>query len=435
MDSQSFMLVFQGELADGFDSEQAKRNLIELFKLSQDKVEQLFDLPSVAVKKNLSHELAQRIQGQLYKHGLVTVIQPMSDSRIVAVSEEQLGQSVAGAADGAAPPAMAASRDTEVSRSDSLPFRFEGQGAEYFRIWIVNILLSILTLGIYSAWAKVRNHRYFYSNTRLDGHSFEYLADPITILKGRIVAVIFLAGYLLSESFMPVLTLGFMLAFIVALPWLVCKSMAFRNRNTALRNIRFGFDGSYGSAFKAFVLWPLLGSLTLGLLLPYAFYRQKRFLVENSRYGTSRFEPSFGAGEYYGIYLKAFGIVLLAVLLMLIPILGPFLALGVYLFVFAYVSARTTNLIFNQSSLQQHGFDSRLGVGRLAWIHLSNWVLVAITLGLATPWAKVRLANYRAECLSLLPHGSIDQFVAAEEQSVNSLGEEIGDAFDVDIGL
>ncbi|RYZ95608.1 MAG: DUF898 family protein, partial [Proteobacteria bacterium] len=30
---------------------------------------------------------------------------------------------------------------------------FRGQAGEFFRIWIVNTLLTILTLGIYSAWA------------------------------------------------------------------------------------------------------------------------------------------------------------------------------------------------------------------------------------------------------------------------------------------
>ncbi|MDR1854861.1 MAG: DUF898 domain-containing protein, partial [Azoarcus sp.] len=38
--------------------------------------------------------------------------------------------------------------------------QFTGSGGEYFRIWIVNLLLSILTLGIYSAWAKVRREQY-----------------------------------------------------------------------------------------------------------------------------------------------------------------------------------------------------------------------------------------------------------------------------------
>ena len=75
------------------------------------------------------------------------------------------------------------------SPAQTLPFRFHGRAGEYFRIWIVNIMLSIVTLGIYSAWAKVRNKRYFYSNTELDGSSFEYLADPVAILKGRLIAV------------------------------------------------------------------------------------------------------------------------------------------------------------------------------------------------------------------------------------------------------
>jgi Zn-dependent protease with chaperone function len=58
-----------------------------------------------------------------------------------------------------------------------LPFEFRGRAGEYFGIWIVNVLLSIITLGIYSAWAKVRRLRYFYGNTWLDGHNFEYHAD------------------------------------------------------------------------------------------------------------------------------------------------------------------------------------------------------------------------------------------------------------------
>ncbi|MFP5306510.1 MAG: DUF898 family protein, partial [Gammaproteobacteria bacterium] len=47
--------------------------------------------------------------------------------------------------------------------------QFSGSGGEYFRIWIVNLLLSVLTLGIYSAWAKVRRMQYFYRNTTLAG--------------------------------------------------------------------------------------------------------------------------------------------------------------------------------------------------------------------------------------------------------------------------
>ena len=57
-----------------------------------------------------------------------------------------------------------------------LPFEFRGNGGEYFKIWIVNVLLTLITLGIYSAWATVRNNRYFYSNTFVNDVSFDYLA-------------------------------------------------------------------------------------------------------------------------------------------------------------------------------------------------------------------------------------------------------------------
>ena len=72
-------------------------------------------------------------------------------------------------------PGISASASRSASRVD-LPFEFRGNGGEYFRIWIVNLLLTIVTLGIYSAWAKVRRLRYFYGNTYLDGHPFEFQA-------------------------------------------------------------------------------------------------------------------------------------------------------------------------------------------------------------------------------------------------------------------
>ena len=66
------------------------------------------------------------------------------------------------------------------------PLHFGGSGFEYFKIWIVNILLIIITLGVYYPWAKVRNQRYFYANTTLEGRNFEYHATEKPPL-GRII--------------------------------------------------------------------------------------------------------------------------------------------------------------------------------------------------------------------------------------------------------
>ena len=86
---------------------------------------------------------------------------------------------------------LSATYDQPMDLSDETPtgtayrFTFTGSAPEYFRVWIVNVALSIVTLGIYSAWAKVRNKQYFYGNTHLDDVSFRYLADPKQILKGK----------------------------------------------------------------------------------------------------------------------------------------------------------------------------------------------------------------------------------------------------------
>jgi hypothetical protein len=50
-----------------------------------------------------------------------------------------------------------------------IPLRFTGSGSEYFRIWIVNSLLLVLTLGLYMPWARVRKLRYVYGNTVVQG--------------------------------------------------------------------------------------------------------------------------------------------------------------------------------------------------------------------------------------------------------------------------
>ena len=128
------------------------------------------------------------------------------------------------------------------------PFEFHGSAGEYFRIWIVNLFLTIVSFGIYSAWAKVRTERYFARSTRLAGASFDYLANPIAILKGRLLVLGFFSLYSLASTFVPLLSIAFSLAFVVIIPWAIVRSMAFRAHNTAWRGLRFHFDAPYREA-------------------------------------------------------------------------------------------------------------------------------------------------------------------------------------------
>ena len=166
---------------------------------------------------------------------------------------------------------------------------FSGNASEYFKIWIVNLLLTVATLGIYAAWAKVRTKRYFYANTRVLGHAFEYLADPVRILIGNIIVVALLFALNFS-SMVSMVAYGVILAMIlIATPWFVVRALLFNARNSAWRGLRFHFNGQYGEAFKIFVLLPLLTAVSLGLAYPWVARQQREWVVNRHAYGQTGF--------------------------------------------------------------------------------------------------------------------------------------------------
>ena len=90
----------------------------------------------------------------------------------------EIGQAVDGGLPGGQITAASAGVDWE-------RVRFHGSGADYFRIWIVNLVLTLLTLGIFSAWATVRQRRYLYGCTEVGGSRFDFHGKPVRILVGR----------------------------------------------------------------------------------------------------------------------------------------------------------------------------------------------------------------------------------------------------------
>ena len=343
--------------------------------------------------------------------------------------------------------------ETETALHDEqerlIDFEFHGKEFEYFKIWIVNIALTILTLGIYSAWAKVRNNRYFYSNLHLDGQPFEYLADPITILKGRLIAVtVFIAYVLLSELF-PVAGVFLALGLLIISPWLIVRSLMFSCRMSAYRNVQFRFHGKPGEAAVALYVWPILGVLTFGILYPLALLKLNKYIVENSAYGTAKFEFHATYGDYGRVFLVMIGTMFLAAILAGVTtgivgndlpeetrgLPGLVVALPLYFVAIVYMNVKLFNIYYLRASLRSHGFDADAEIGAYAWVMITNIVLIVLTLGLFLPAAKIRMTRYLTSSVAFVAIGSLDNFAAAERESVDALGEELGEIFDFDIGV
>jgi uncharacterized membrane protein YjgN (DUF898 family) len=327
----------------------------------------------------------------------------------------------------------------------TLTFTFTGNAQEYFGIWVVNTLLRIVTLGLYSPWAKVRKRRYFFGNTLLDGAPFDYLADPWAILKGWFIAGLFFGLYSFASRVSPLFASGFMLVFLGVFPWVVVRSRIFNLRNSTHRNIRFGFTANYSEAYRVFLWLQLLMPLSLGLMAPYVVYRQRRFLVENSSFGSTHFRFHASARDYFRIFIPIFVLIPLTAGAIAGAVLhkrlGIALALPVSLFFLSYlatilyVPTALTNLTWSSTSLGTHRFKCSLRLRDLLWLYLSNAVAVLCTLGLLAPWASVRMIKYRLDRLSATGTGCFDWVTASSDQQVGAAAEELGDMLGFDLGL
>lgn len=343
---------------------------------------------------------------------------------------------------------------TTVMADAPLRFQFTGTGGDYFRVWIVNLVLSVLTLGIYSAWAKVRREQFFHRNTVLAGSGFDYHGDPKAILKGRAIAWSLFALMGLSQKFNPTLYGVLVLCSIPIIPWLLMRSLKFRAANTSYRGLRFHHRGTYGGALLAFVGHGIMLIPTFGLWLPMWMRAIRRFQLDNLSFGDTRFECDPPAGGFFGAYFIA-GLLALAPIalmaLLLVPLLSGqsgssfpaaamigFLPLALMvvltLVVRPYIQTRLANLTWNATSVGGNKFIGSQTYASYLTLVVGNFVLVVLTLGLYWPWAKVREAAYRLERLEL-EASSLDDFVGRIAAERSAVGEEIADAFDLDFSL
>ncbi len=372
-------------------------------------------------------------------------------------------------------------------------FAFTGNGREYFGIWTVNLFLTIITLGIYSAWAKVRTNRYFYGNTVVAGSAFDYTADPIQILKGRVIAVLIFIFYQVSIRFFPDLSGIALAGFFILVPAIYVFSMAFKMRYSAWRGINFSFKRDFWGAYKLFspiflylvlsAIVPLLlglgaedlildeesqeisrefgiylaisGVLGLFLMLFFPLWQRKYydFVGNRVRFGQSDFAIQLRTKTFYGIYTKSGGIVLLGISVFALAVflmvtflsadtLPPALALVIiyplllvpYLFAFAYMQTRLTNTLYSSIRVGPVSFESNLEFGPMIWLYFSNTLAIVFTLGLAIPWAKVRVTKYRADCMWMLAE-DLDFIQADKKNDVDAKADAFSDIFNLDIGL
>jgi uncharacterized membrane protein YjgN (DUF898 family) len=309
----------------------------------------------------------------------------------------------------------------------------------------------------------VRRLQYFYRHTEMAGSSFDFHGSPGRILNGRVIALGMVIAYNYSVHLHSRLTIVIVVGLAIVMPWLLRNSFRFRLYNTSWRGTRFHFRGSVAGAYRVFLLNGFLTLFTLYVMAPFMHQRLKAYQHDNSWFGRTQASFHARAGQFYLIYflvlvvLAVFGIVIgatgiggsviavfqmrkhgghvdpHAVIRTLVIIYGALILLAVS--IGPAFHALITNLIWSNTRLGEHRIACKMSPFALIWISLSNLVLVVLTLGMFIPWAMVRLARFQLESVQLLPASDLQEFVAAEPETIGAVGEEAATAFDFDISL
>lgn len=378
-----------------------------------------------------------------------------------------------------------------------LAIRFTGSGSEYFRIWIVNLLLMLVTVGIYYPFAKARRLRYFHDNTLVGEHALGFHGDPMKMLRGYLLMLLFGGCYAAAGYFSPIAGVVAALAFAGLWPLLWRTSLRFRLANTSWRGLRLGFTGSTADAHRALLPLLLPGALfvaisasqrgareeqrmseaaaattgivmlvcmlALMLLWPMGLAWIKRYQHGHYRYAGETTTLKARTSEFYGVWLVTFLISLIPAAFMMVML---FIGMGVgfmgsvgggsagklwmvalsvigalvfYLSLFfvcqPYFSAKVQNLVWSGTRSPHLRFESQLRVWPLIRLTLKNFFLILLTLGLYRPFAAINTTRLRVEAVQLHVRGDIAQWSGEAGRFDDAAGDAAGDLLGIDVGL
>lgn len=317
---------------------------------------------------------------------------------------------------GGAPPAAAGGK----------ALQFDGRWTELLPIVLVNLLLTIITIGIFRFWARTRVRRYLWSRARLYGEPLEYTGTGLELFVGFVVVffvvllpltLIFFAAEMLSQSGRDLAGIFMLFATYLAIFWLigaaVYRAQRYRMSRTQWRGIR-GAQLERGYRYGAIALGFLfLNGFTLGLTAPVAAQTLYGYRMNRRYFGSGRFRFKAPVEAIYPTYFVCW---ILAV---------PTLFISLF-----WYYARYFSHIARHTAFEGLGFTFDIKPGQLFWFWFVNLLIMVFTLTLGSPFVAMRKIRFLAENLQV--SGTLDfETIRQTDQAGPSIGEGLAEAFDV----
>lgn len=202
------------------------------------------------------------------------------------------------------------------SEGEDSSFAFEGNWKEFARIAFPNLLLTIVTLGIYRFWATTRERRYLWSRTRFVDEHLEWAGTGKELFLGFLMVFVlfglpyfflsFIAQALIARGHVAIamgLTGLALLAIFYLLGVARFRALRYRLSRTRWRGIRGGSDDG-GFLFGLSYMWKTtIGVIPLGLLIPWSMTSLWNERWNKMSFGPFPFESHAEAGGIFARFL------------------------------------------------------------------------------------------------------------------------------------
>jgi len=323
---------------------------------------------------------------------------------------------------------------------------FDGTGGKLFGILLVNLLLTIVTFGIYYFWAVVKVRKYFHNHTsilngRLDYHVtgaekfFAFI--KAMLLLSFVFLLLFGLSTLISMLGLPLTTqaitiLLFYLLILLMWPLILVAARRFTMSRTSWNSVHFKFTGRVKEAIKIYIKGIFLSIVSLGLYTPWFIVSIRKFLLDSTYLGNSKFNyTGTGRGLFkyfwplYIIVIAFYAVIIgfgywvaknaenidpdkigeMSEVFVIVPLL--FTLLGIIFFVaFVWYTVKQYQYHWQNTSVNEHSFLCDIKVGQFIGLQIAAGFITMFTLGIAFPWAIVMVQKYMLETISI--DGDVD---------------------------
>ena len=301
---------------------------------------------------------------------------------------------------------------------------YHGALGPLYGIWFKNILLNILTLWIYSFWAKTNMRRYNTHSMDLAGDRFEYLGTGKELFLGFIKIApfyaLFLIAFVVTEKMIAPWAATILLYGVIfyMIPVAGYGALKYRFNRLSWRGIR---GRMAGSAF-AYGLFHLKGTAlkiaTLGLMSPKIDIERFKERISHMQFGNVPL--SFDDNKPHNLNKINTITMLLAVPTLMISRLWYGVALQ--------------KACIERLSADNIRFKYTATPGQILGHVLLNLIILVFTLGFGTPIILRRNMNLFAGIYVV--GGDLDTSAITQTASQKAgLSEGIQDMFDIDDGL